>query len=88
MSAIEERSGFRNRIILIPSDFTWLDDKTLLVHQGAVLLRPEGDRGRVIGYTKLCTDVLVVDWKTKPGDADLVVTCFGCLGATEQCDDY
>jgi hypothetical protein len=83
MSALEPRD-LRTRIILIPSGFTFVDDKTLLVHQGAVLLRPEGDRGRVIGYTKLCTDVLVVDWKEKPMDSGLIVTCFGCLGATEQ----
>lgn len=76
--------GRPHRIVLIPSDYTWLDPKTLLVHQGAVLIRPEGDRGRVIGYSKLCTDVLSVEWKDKPMGVALVVSCFDCLGATEQ----
>lgn len=73
-----------SRIVLVPADFTWVDWKTMLVHQGAQLLRSEGDRGRVIGYSLLCTDVLRVDWKMPPADAALVVTCFGCLGAYEQ----
>lgn len=73
-------------IILIPSDFTWLDDKTLLVHQGAVLLRPEldGAYGRVIGFTVLCTETLGRRWWNMPRNANLIVTCFGCLGASEQ----
>ncbi len=86
VSAIEESWGY----ILIPSDFTWADDQTFLVHQGAVILRPEpgNDRGRVIGYTTLCTEVMEVRWRQKPGVPDTsplgVVTCFECLGATEQ----
>lgn len=83
MSAFEHRAQWRN-FILIPADFVWIDEDTLLAHQGAALLRDEGDRGRVVGYTKLCTDVLRVDWKEKPADAAVVVSCFGCLGACEQ----
>jgi hypothetical protein len=75
--------------ILIPADFTYLDEKTLLVHQGAVLVRPEpeNDRGRVIGYATLCIDVLTPTWPTKPSPAlpnDTVVSCFDCIGAHEQ----
>lgn len=83
MSALDEHIR-RVRVILIPSDFTWLDPMTLLVHQGAMLLRPEGDRGRVIGFTTLCTDVLKRKWWSMPKSDDLIVLCFGCLGATEQ----
>lgn len=87
MTAIEKHAGW-NPPILIPSDFTWFDATTLLVHQGAVLLKHEGDKGRVIGYTILCTDVLGRMWPDKPVDAatslDVVITCFGCLGAYEQ----
>lgn len=77
---------WRPRIILMPAEFTWFDEKTLLTHQGAMLVRPEpeGDRGRVIGYTKLCTDVLVVDWKKPPGDDQHIVSCLNCLGACPQ----
>ncbi len=82
MSATE----LRLKRILTPTDFVWLDDKTLLVHQGAVILlpEPEHDRGRVLGYTTLCTESLLARWRDKPNDAGLVVTCFECLGATEQ----
>ena len=70
--------------ILMPWDFTWVDYATLLAHQGAVILRDEGEHGRVIGYTKLCTDVLRVDWRTPPPDAGVVVSCFACLAACER----
>jgi len=83
MTAIENK----NWPILVPSDYTIRDDDTLLVHQGAVLLYPEADRGRVIGYTVLCTDVLRTMWTTKPSYAqpnDTVVSCFDCLAACER----
>lgn len=75
--------------ILIPSDYTYLEEKTLLVHQGAVLVKPEpeNDRGRVIGYAPLCIDVLTPTWTTKPKGAlpaDTVVSCFDCIAACEQ----
>lgn len=71
--------------ILVPSDFTRVDEAySEIVHQGAVVLRPEGDQGRVVGYNKLCTETLSVEWREKPADAGLVVTCFKCMGATEQ----
>ncbi len=73
--------------ILIPSDYTMLDEKTLLVHQGAVLLRPEGDKGRVLGYALLCTDALTPMWPAKPATAlpqETVVSCFDCIGAHER----
>jgi hypothetical protein len=73
--------------ILLPADFTYLDQKTLLVHQGAMVVRPEGDRGRVLGYTLLCTTVLGSQWPTKPISAlpqDTVVSCFDCVAAHEQ----
>jgi hypothetical protein len=75
--------------ILIPSDYVILDNKTLLVHQGAMLVRPEPrtTAGRVIGYTVLCTDVLRTMWSGKPRSAlpgDTPVSCFKCLGAREQ----
>ena len=82
MSAIEDST--RGRYILLPSDFAWLDANTLLVHQGAVWLRAEGMRGRVLGFTVLCTDDTVPRWKQRPATAEGVVTCFGCLGASEQ----
>lgn len=86
MSAIENIPRFP---ILLPSDYTILDDKTLLVHQGAVLVRPEpeNNRGRVIGYAPLCTDVLTSVWTEKPKSAlpaDTPVSCFDCIGAHEQ----
>jgi len=75
--------------ILIPSDFTYLSEKTMLVHQGAMLIRPEpeNDRGRVLGYALLCADVLTSMWPTKPAHAlpaDTVVSCFDCIGAHER----
>lgn len=70
--------------ILLPSDFTILDEKTLLVHQGAVWVRPEGDRGYVLGYTVLCTESMTPRWTDHPVEPARVVTCFGCLGAHEQ----
>jgi len=85
MTAIEQRSW----PILLPSDFVVLDEKTLLVHQGAVLVKPELDkgRGRVLGYAPLCTDVLASTWFEKPKGAlpaDTVVSCFDCLAACER----
>lgn len=79
-----EKAQWSPRIILMPAEFTWFDEKTLLTHQGAMLVRPEGDHGRIIGYTKLCTDVLVVDWKKPPSDAADIVSCLNCLGACPQ----
>lgn len=78
-----------NLPILIPHDYTMLDEKTLLVHQGAVIIRPEpeNDRGRVIGYALLCTDVLTPMWPQKPASAlspETVVSCFDCIGAHER----
>jgi len=75
--------------ILIPADFTYLSEKTLLVHQGAMLVRPEpeNDRGRVLGYALLCTDVLTSMWPSKPAQAlpaDTVVSCFDCISACER----
>lgn len=86
MTAFERITTPQNRIILLPAEFTWFDEKTLLTHQGAMLVRPEpeSDRGRVIGYTKLCTDVLVVDWKTQPSTDLHIVSCLNCLGACPQ----
>ncbi len=70
--------------ILIPSDFTFLDEATLLVHQGAVWVRPQGDRGLVMGYSILCTETMTPRWTDKPVAPENIVTCFGCLGAHEQ----
>lgn len=80
------RSIWNGEYILLPADFTWRDETTFLIHQGAMWVRPEpeGDRGRVIGFTTLCTEHTTPRWKEKPVSPENVVTCFGCLGATEQ----
>lgn len=81
MSAIEESRW----PILLPDDtFTWSDPFTGLVHRGAVIVKPEGDQGRVIGWTRLCVDVLTPSWQKKPEQGPDVVTCLDCLGAQEQ----
>jgi hypothetical protein len=75
-------------MILVPSDFTYYDSTTQIVHQGAKLLDPDSidsDYGiRVMGYTRLCTDELEAEWERPPNTAQQVVTCLSCLGATPQ----
>lgn len=67
--------------VLLPAPFRWRDPKTQLVHHGAVL---QNIRGRVLGYTVLCTEVLGSLWEDHPADEHANINCIECLGAREQ----
>ena len=67
--------------LLLPAAFRWQDPHTKLVHHGAVIQRHDG---KVLGFTKLCTEVLGFDFKEQPADVGLDINCLQCLGAREQ----